>query len=46
MATIGIYSLMFRRDQPYKELKPVISYVWTLLIAGRKIGNKSPVAAK
>jgi hypothetical protein len=45
-ATVGIYSLMFRRDQPYKELGPVIFYVWTSLIGRRKIGNKSPVTAK
>jgi peptidoglycan biosynthesis protein MviN/MurJ (putative lipid II flippase) len=42
-ATIGIYSLMFRRDQPYKELKPVISYILNSFTRGLKIQKKQPL---
>ena len=40
VATIRIYSLMFRRDQPYKELKPVISYILNSFTRGLNLQKR------
>jgi O-antigen/teichoic acid export membrane protein len=43
-AAIGIYSLIFRRDAPYKELKPVFLYMVKSFSGKSRAAKKAPVA--